>query len=97
MPEVITMSKQGMSRIDRTPKKPRNDVPPVPELQGKAKHGKTQANAVVSGTKSPAQKGYHTVPFSREKPVSSVYPAVDTDLARDNLENDIPAADLQDL
>jgi len=33
----------------------------------------------------------------QEKPISSVYPVIDTDLARDNVENDIPAADLQDL
>lgn len=26
-----------------------------------------------------------------------VYPVIDNDLARDNLENDIPAADLEDL
>lgn len=32
-----------------------------------------------------------------EKPISSVYPVLDTDLARDNVENDIPAADLEDL
>ncbi len=32
-----------------------------------------------------------------EKPVSDAYPALDTDLARDNLEIDIPEADLQDL
>lgn len=32
-----------------------------------------------------------------EKPIPDVYPMIDTDLARDNLENDIPAADLQDL
>lgn len=25
-----------------------------------------------------------------------VYPVIDTDLARDNLENDLPAADLED-
>ncbi len=38
-------------------------------------------------------------PFTEgtERPVSSVYPVIDTDLARDNLENDIPEADLQDL
>ena len=29
-----------------------------------------------------------------EKPIPSVYPVLDTDLARDNVENDIPAADL---
>lgn len=32
-----------------------------------------------------------------DKPISSVYPVIDTDLARDNVENDIPEADLQDL
>ncbi|MDD3346878.1 hypothetical protein [Oscillibacter sp.] len=32
-----------------------------------------------------------------EKPISKVYPAIDNDLARDNLENNIPAADLEDL
>ncbi len=32
-----------------------------------------------------------------EKPISRVYPVIDNDLARDNLENDIPAADLEDL
>lgn len=33
----------------------------------------------------------------REKPIAKVYPVIDTDLARDNVENDIPAADLEDL
>lgn len=28
---------------------------------------------------------------------SDIYPVLDTDLARDNVENDLPAADLQDL
>ena len=33
-----------------------------------------------------------------EKPVpGDIYPVIDTDLARDNLENDLPAADLEDL
>jgi len=32
----------------------------------------------------------------KEKPISPAYPAIDNDLARDNLENDIPEADLQD-
>ena len=33
-----------------------------------------------------------------EQPVPSrIYPVIDTDLARDNLENNIPAADLEDL
>ena len=34
----------------------------------------------------------------KEKSVpEDIYPVIDTDLARDNLQNDIPAADLQDL
>lgn len=32
-----------------------------------------------------------------EKPISKAYSTIDNDLARDNIENDIPAADLQDL
>ena len=32
-----------------------------------------------------------------DKPIPKAYKAYDTDLARDNLENDIPAAGLQDL
>lgn len=33
-----------------------------------------------------------------DKPIpEDVYPVIDTDLGRDNLENNIPAADLEDL
>lgn len=33
-----------------------------------------------------------------DRPIpDGIYPVIDTDLARDNLENDIPEADLQDL
>lgn len=32
-----------------------------------------------------------------DKPISKIYSTIDTDLARDNLENDMTAADLQDL
>ena len=67
------MAKQGMSRPERTHTQPHNDAPPVPELQGKAKHTKIKANPIVAGTSGP------------------------TMLARDNLENDLPAADLEDL
>jgi len=91
------MAKQGMKRIERTHTKPKNDAPPVPEIQGKAKHGKVQANPIIAGTEAPEQKVYHSKPHSKEKPISSVYPVIDTDLARDNVENDISAADLQDL
>ena len=45
----------------------------------------------------------HTKPRSDAPPVpeisgkAKVYPGTDNDLARDNIENDITAADLQDL
>ncbi len=33
-----------------------------------------------------------------ERPIpEDIYPALDTDLARDNVENDLPEADKQDL
>ena len=32
-----------------------------------------------------------------ERPIPRVYPVIDNDLARDNIENDMPAADLEDL
>lgn len=91
------MAKQGMKRIDRTHTKPKNDTPPVPEIQGKAKHGKVHANPIIAGTEGPSLKVYHTKPYSKEKPISSAYSMVDTDIARDNLENNLSAADLQDL
>lgn len=91
------MPKQGMKRTQRTHTQARNAVSPVPEIQGKAKHGKTPAHPIIAGTQPPSQKVYHTVPHAAEKPIPPVYRAIDNDLARDNLENDIPAADLQDL
>lgn len=79
----------------------------VPELQGKAKTTKQRANPIIAETKPPAQKVWHNAVLPEEaaksliegteKPVSEVYPVIDNDLARDNLENDIPEADLNDL
>jgi len=86
------MSKQGMAQPDRTHAAPRNDLPPVPEIQGKAKHGKKAARPIISGTSGPHTKTYHA-----KKPISNAYPVMDNDLARDNVENDIPAADLEDI
>lgn len=91
------MAKKGMKRIDRTHTRERNSAPPVPEIEGKAKHGKSQVRPIIAGTHAPSQKVYHTAPYSQEKPIASVYSEIDTDLARDNLENDITAADLQDM
>ena len=49
-----------------------------------------------AGSSAPSQKVYHIAP-AKERPISAVYPVIDTDLGRDNVENDLTAADLQDL
>lgn len=76
------MAKQGMARTDRTHSKPKNEMPPVPELQGKAKTSKEPANPVVSGTSGSNQKVVHT-----ERPISKAYPVID---------NNLSASDVQD-
>ena len=63
----------------------------VPEIQGKSKSGKEKAKPIIAETMGAELKVWH------EKPISEAYKAIDNDLARDNLENDIPMADLQDL
>lgn len=86
------MVKKGMARPDWTQLHPKNEVSPVPQIQGKAKTGKRKARPIIAGTEGAQLKVYH------EKPIpQNVYSTIDTDLARDNLENDIPFADLQDL
>ncbi|MGN0665790.1 MAG: hypothetical protein ACI4KF_04615 [Huintestinicola sp.] len=90
------MSKKGMKRPEIR-SQAKNTAAPVPEIQGKAKHGNDRANPIIAGTSSPALKVYHSKPHSAEKPIASVYKVIDNDLARDNLENDITAADLQDM
>ena len=91
------MAKQGMKREERTHNKPRNEQAAVPEIQGKAKHGKKHVNPIIAGTEAPAQKVYHIAPHTHEMPISDVYKEIDSNLARNNLENDIPDADLQNL
>ncbi len=91
------MSKKGMKRPEVTHTQPRNEAAAVPEIQGKAKHGKVKANPIIAGTEAPSLKVYHSKSFSLEKPISKAYPVIDNDLARDNVENDLTAADLQDL
>ena len=71
---------------------PKNEVSPVSEIQGKAKSGKEKAKPIITGTYGAQTKVFH------ERPIpGDVYKEIDTDLARDNLENDISFADLQDL
>ena len=91
------MAKQGMKRPERTHTKPENTAAAVPERQGKANRGNEKAAPVIAGTKAPSQKVFHTTPHQTERTISDAYPVIDNDLARDNIENDIPAADLQDI
>lgn len=86
------MAKKGMARPDWTQLHPKNDVSPVPQIQGKAKSGKAKARPIIAGTEGAQLKVYHEKPIPQE-----LYSTIDTDLARDNLENDIPFADLQDM
>lgn len=94
------MAKQGMKRPEETPeKKKRNNEAPVPEIQGKARNASEKAKPIITGAKATDTKVYHTEPLpkdSSDRPISDAYPAIDNDLARDNLENDIPEADLGD-
>ena len=84
------MAKQGMKRPQIHKGPPKNDAF-VPEIQGKAKSGKKKANPIIAETMGAELKVWH------EKPISNAHGIIDTDLARDNLENDLPFADLQDL
>lgn len=85
------MAKKGMARPDWTQTHPRNEVSSVPQIQGKAKSGKKKANPIIAGTSGASLKVWH------ERPISNAHGIIDNDLARDNLENNIPYADLQDL
>lgn len=59
MLEVIDMAKKGMARPDRTDTQQRNEEAPVPEIEGKAKHGKEHARPIIAGTHAPEQKVFH--------------------------------------
>ena len=84
------MAKKGMTHPDVT-RGPRNETSPVPQIHGKAKSGKEKVNPIIAETTGANQKVWH------ENPISKTHGIIDTDLARDNLENDIPFADLHDL
>ena len=60
MAGVITVAKQGMKRPERTHVRPHNELPLVPEIQGKAR-------PVVPGTSGPELKVYHA-PKGKENP-----------------------------
>lgn len=61
------MAKKGMSRPDWTHTHPRNDVPPVPDIQGKANHTKEKANPIIAGTSGPELKVHHGQPHPADR------------------------------
>ena len=86
------MAKNDQKRPDRKHTQQPNDAPREPEIQYETKHSRIDANTITSGDITPHRNGRDT-----DGPVPDVYPAIDTDLGRDNLENDLTAADKQDL
>lgn len=57
---------------------------------------KEQANSSTNKTLIDLQNSYNSKRL-KERPISLAYPVIDNDLARDNIENDLSASDLQDL
>ena len=55
---------------------------------------KKQKNNKVNPIQIDVPPSYFT---ENETPISLSYPVIDTDLARDNIENDLTSSDLQDL
>ena len=86
-----------MKRPSVTHVKPKNEVLPVSEIQGKAKSGKEKAKPRLAGVDGGVNKVYHSKPHSKNDEEIKEFNSIDTDLAFDNLENDLPEADMQDL
>ena len=54
------MAKKGMARPEWTHTQPRNTAPPVPEIQGKAKHGNDHVKPIIADAGiGPEMKVYH--------------------------------------
>ena len=87
------MAKKGMKRY--YPKHEKDTVAPVPEINGKAKSGKVKANPLIAGMDGMV---YHSTPHT-EDVIPAAFPAIDNDLAVENLTNDfdMTSADRQDL
>lgn len=61
----------------------------------------TEVIKMTNPNKELAKKPIQPMPLDvldgEERPIPDVYKAIDNDLARDNLENDMPSGDLQDI
>lgn len=83
-----------IKKVKHPDTKSTKDAPLVPEVQ---RNVESEKNKSSEDEDLPSQRIYHNNPKLQERPISSVYPVIDTDLARDNVENDLSDADLQDL
>ena len=72
------------------------DAPLIPEVQRDIS-GNKNSNDDEDDDSALGNNVYYVNPKQIERPISNVYPVIDTDLARDNIENDLSDADLQDL
>ena len=79
------MAKQGMTHPNVT-RGPKNDVSPVPQIQGKAKSGKEKAKPILPETTGANQKVWHEIPISKAHGI------IVRDMGRDSLEPVIPPA-----
>lgn len=91
------MAKRGMARPDWTDTTPKNELSPVPEINGKTKHAKAHVRPIIAGSNSHDMRVYHERPH-KENVTSNSLGIYDNDLALDNLESDFDttAADMQD-
>lgn len=86
------MAKKGVDPSERSIRSQKQTTC-VPEMQGEVKYSKKSTRAIAAGA---FDSGHRR--FDGERPIpADIYPVIDTDLARDNVENDIPTADLEDL
>ena len=90
------MSKQGMEHYETVNTKSQNEQTDAPEIKVETKHGKIPPDPIISGS-SPFLKANDGISARHERQISDYYKEIDTDIARDNLENDIPEADLNDI
>ena len=58
-----------------------------------AKMSSVKKNDILANVKEPLQKPYGFSSISFERPIDPVLATIDTDLARDNIENDFPYSD----
>ncbi|MDD6262475.1 MAG: hypothetical protein PUA83_05245 [Clostridiales bacterium] len=86
------MKKQENSRMESRNGRMENEASGEAKVRGRAGAEKAKARLITAKDCEMRSKS------PREKEVNrEVYGAIDTDLARDNLENDVTFADRQDL